>query len=195
MRTTNRAYRLPTEQEIRTELKELRYKDRYRRTLLNTIEVLITVAAVSVLVAMLLLPVLQIHGSSMTPTLEDGQIVLALQSSELKQGDLIAFYYGDKLLIKRCIAGPGQWVNIDEDGNVYIDDIRLNEPYLQEKALGECDISLPYQVPDNRWFLMGDHRSVSLDSRSSQIGCISQEQILGTVVIRVWPFAKLSSLR
>ena len=113
----------------------------------------------------------------------------------MKQGDLIAFYYGDKLLIKRCIAAPGQWVDIDEDGNVYVDSILLEEPYLQEKALGECDISLPYQVPDNRWFLMGDHRAVSLDSRSTQIGCISQEQILGTVVIRVWPLAQLSSLR
>lgn len=195
MRTKNRTYRLPTEQEIQTELERTRYKTRYRRTLLSTIEVLITVAAASVLIAMLLLPVLQIHGSSMTPTLEDGQIVLALQRSEMKQGDLIAFYYGDKLLIKRCIAAPGQWVDIDEDGNVYVDSILLDEPYLQEKALGECDISLPYQVPDNRWFLMGDHRSVSLDSRSTQIGCISQEQILGTVVIRVWPLAELSSLR
>ena len=191
----NRTYRLPTEQEIQTELERTRYKARYRRTLLNTIEVLVTVAAVSVLVAMLLLPVLQIHGSSMTPTLEDGQIDLALQRSEMKQGDMIAIYYGDQVLINRCIAAPGQWVDIDEDGNVYVDSILLEEPYLEEKALGECDISLPYQVPDNRWFLMGDHRAVSLDSRSTQIGCISQEQILGTVVIRVWPLAQLSSLR
>lgn len=195
MRTKNKAYRLPTEQEILTELEQTRYKARYRRTLLSTIQVLITVAAASVLVAMLLLPVLQIHGSSMTPTLEDGQIVLALQRNEMHCGDLIAFYYGDKLLIKRCIAAPGQWVDIDESGNVYVDGVLLDEPYLEEKSLGECDITLPYQVPDNRWFLMGDHRSASLDSRSTQIGCISEEQILGTVVIRVWPLAELSSLR
>ena len=191
----NRTYRLPTEQEIQTELERTRYKTRYRRTLLNTIEVLVTVAAVSVLVAMLLLPVLQIHGSSMTPTLEDGQIVLALQRSEMKQGDLIAFYYGDKLLIKRCIAAPGQWVDIDEDGNVYVDSILLEEPYLEEKALGECNIELPYQVPENRIFVLGDHRSVSIDSRSSSVGCVAEDQIVGELVFCVWPFSNLGIIR
>ena len=195
MKPDKRRYKLPTEQEIETELKRVRYRARYRLALRGTIQVLLIVAAASVLVATLLLSVLQIRGTSMSPTLEDGEIVVAIQTSEFKTGELTAFYYGDKLLIKRCIAGPGQWVDIDDEGNIYVDNVRLDEPYVSEKSKGECDLELPMQVPDERWFLVGDHRSVSLDSRSSQIGCIAGEQILGKVVLRIWPFKAISTLR
>lgn len=190
-KTEKKQYKLPTEQEIETELKRMRENARYRSALFGTIRILITVAAVSFLIATLLLSVLQIQGSSMSPTLENEQVVLVFQKNELKQGELTAFYYGEKLLIKRCIAGPGQWVNIDKEGNVYVDDVLLDEPYVSEKSPGECDIEFPYQVPENRWFMMGDNRSVSVDSRSDEIGCIAQEQILGKVAFRIWPLNKL----
>ena len=133
------------------------------------------------------MPVLQIYGSSMTPTLEAGEIILSLKASDFQVGDIVAFYYNNKILVKRVIAEPGQWVNIDEEGNVYVDDVLLNEPYISEKALGECDIELPYQVPDERYFVMGDHRATSVDSRSTAVGCVAQEHIVGRISFRVWP--------
>ena len=144
-------------------------------------------AAVAVLVATLWLPVLQIYGSSMTPTLQDGDILLSAKTSDMKPGDIVAFYYNNKILVKRVICGAGDWVNIREDGTVLVNDTVLQEPYLTEKALGECDISLPYQVPDGKIFVMGDHRSTSVDSRSTAVGCVAQEQIVGKIVFRVWP--------
>lgn len=192
MKTEKIQHRLPTEQEIESELERVRDNRRYRSALASTIRIIVTAAAISVLIATFLLSALQVQGSSMSPTLENGQIVLVFQKNELQQGELTAFYYGEKLLIKRCIAGPGQWVNIDEEGNVYVNDELLDEPYVSEKSPGESDIEFPYQVPENRWFMMGDNRSVSLDSRSNEIGCIAQEQILGKVAFRVWPLDKLS---
>ena len=153
------------------------------------------VAAVAVLVATIWMPVLQIYGSSMTPTLKEGDIVLSVKGSGFEPGDLVAFYLGNKILVKRCIAGPGQWVDIDENGNVSVDGRLLEEPYLTEKALGECDIALPYQVPENRYFCVGDHRSTSVDSRSTAVGCISDEQIVGRIVFRVWPLPDFGALR
>ena len=153
------------------------------------------VAAVAVLVATIWMPVLQIYGASMTPTLNEGDIVLSVKGSDCELGDLVAFYMGNKILAKRCIAGPGQWVDIDADGNVYVDGELLDEPYLTEKALGDCDIALPYQVPDNRYFCMGDHRSTSVDSRSTTVGCVSDEQIVGKIVFRVWPLPDFGTLR
>ena len=123
----------------------------------------------------------------MNPTLTEGNIVVSVKGTDLKQGDLVVFYYENKVLVKRYIAGPGQWVDIDDSGNVYVDGELLDEPYLSEKALGECDIELPYQVPDGRIFVMGDHRSTSVDSRSTSVGCISEEQLIGKIVFRVWP--------
>lgn len=178
---------LPSVEQLSAELGREKYKRRYRRVLSSTVYTLVVVAAIAVLVATIWMPVLQTYGSSMTPTLGEGDIVVSLKGMDFRQGDLVAFYIGNKILIKRCIASPGQWVDIDADGNVFVDGELLDEPYLTEKALGECDIELPYQVPENRYFCMGDHRSVSVDSRSTAVGCISKEQIVGKIVFRVWP--------
>ena len=178
---------LPELDELKAELQREHYKLRYRSVLRSTIYTLIVVAAVAVLVATIWMPVLQIYGSSMSPTLGEGNIVVSVKGSDFEQGDLVAFYLGNKILVKRCIAGPGQWVDIDEDGTVYVDGEALDEPYLTEKSLGDCNIELPYQVPDNRYFCMGDHRSTSVDSRNTAVGCVAEEQIVGRIVFRVWP--------
>ncbi len=156
---------------------------------------MLVVAAIAVLIATIWLPVLRTFGSSMSPTLEEGQIVIVIRGTEFENGDLVSFYWGNKLLIKRCIAGPGQVVDMDESGNVYVDGERLNEPYVTEKTIGECDIELPYQVPDNMWFLMGDQRATSVDSRSTIIGCVNKDQVLGRVVYRIWPLENFGSLK
>lgn len=167
---------------------------RYRSVLRSTIYAMITVAAMAVLIAMLVLPVLHIYGSSMSPTLKDGQLVVAIKSSKFKLGDLVAFYHGNKILVKRTIAGPGQWVDIDEEGNVFIDGELIDEPYIDSKSLGDTDIDYPYQVPDERWFMLGDHRDISVDSRSSQIGCIAEEQIIGRIILRIWPLPDFGAI-
>ena len=188
MRTRQReSVELPSLEQIEEERKRLRYRSRYRRTLKSTIAILVVVAAAAVLVATLWMPVLRIYGSSMVPTLKDGQLVVCVKTTDFRPGDIAAFYHGNKLLIKRYIAGPSEWVNIDEDGNVYINGTELDEPYLAEKAFGETNITLPYQVPDKRYFLMGDNRDVSIDSRNTAVGCVAADQIVGKVVFRVWP--------
>lgn len=189
MKKKNRQLVIPSVQELERELQRERYRIRFRSTLRSTVYALITVAAVAVLVATLLLPVLQIYGSSMTPTLTDGDIVLSLKEADFQRQDIIAFYYNNKILVKRVIARAGEWVNIDEEGNVTVNGEPLEEPYVMDKSLGECDIQLPYQVPEGRLFVMGDHRSVSVDSRSSAVGCVAEEQIVGKLIFRIWPIS------
>lgn len=188
MKRTGRAPEdLPTIQQLEAERNRLRSKNRYNRTLRSTVAILVVVAALAVLVATLWMPVLRIYGTSMFPTLADGQVVITVKTGCFRSGDIAAFYHGNKLLIKRYIAGPGQWVDIDRLGNVSIDGKALDEPYLTDKAYGETNIDLPYQVPDDRYFLMGDNREVSVDSRNTTVGCVARDQIVGKVVFRIWP--------
>ena len=183
-----RSRTLPTSAAVEKELKRERYKQLYRKTLKSTVFALLTAAAAAILVATLWLPVLQIFGASMTPTLTEGEIVVSVKAKEMYPGDIIAFYYGNKVLIKRYIAGPGSWVDISREGIVSIDGKTLDEPYISEPAFGICDLELPYQVPEETYFLMGDERETSVDSRHSSVGCISKEEIVGKIVFRVWPF-------
>lgn len=185
----------PTLEQLTAELARENYKRRFGRVLRSTLFTLVVVAAMAVLVATIWMPVLQIYGSSMTPTLNEGEIVVSVKGSDFEPGDLVAFYLGNKILVKRCIAGPGQWVDIDENGDVSVDGQLLDEPYLKEKALGECDQNFPYQVPESRYFCMGDHRATSVDSRHSAVGCVAEEQIVGKIVFRVWPLSGFGALR
>ncbi len=182
----------PTPDQIRSELARIHYKTRYQSVLRSTIYTLIVVAAIAVLIATLWLPFLRIYGSSMAPTLQDGEIIACVKTSRFESGDIVAFYYNNKILVKRVIGQPGDWIDIDDAGNVSVNQTPLSEPYLTEKSLGECDIELPYQVPDGRIFVMGDHRSTSVDSRHSSVGCVAQEQIVGKIRIRLWPFDRLN---
>ena len=183
---------VPQLKALKKELKRERYKRRFRRLLRSTVNALIVVAAVAALVATLILPVLQIAGTIMEPSLKDGNIVLLVKKRNLDTGDLCAFYYSNKILIKRVIAAPGDYIWMEDDGTVYLNGEVLDEPYVSQKALGECDVEFPYQVPENSYFVMGDHRETSIDSRSSVIGCVTDDQILGRILCRVWPLSHLS---
>ena len=185
---------LPEPEALEQELKRVRYRARYGRVLKSTVYTLVVVAAFAVLVAVLFLPVLRIYGSSMTPTLNEGEIVVSVKNNGVKQGDVVGVYFGSKLLVKRVIATEHQWVDIDKDGNVYVDGNLLNEPYVREKAFGECDIDLPYQVPDESVFVMGDHRLTSVDSRSSSVGAVLMEDVAGKIIFRVWPLSEIGKV-
>ena len=178
---------VPSVQLLEAELKREKYRGRYKRLLRGTISTVLVVIAAVVLISNLLLPILRIYGSSMSPTLVNGNIVTALRGGSYERGDIVAFYYNDKILVKRIVGLPGEVIDIDEEGNVSVDGEPLDEPYLDEKALGECDIELPYQVPEGRYVVMGDNRSVSSDSRSSQVGCVAEEQVIGKLIFRLWP--------
>ena len=180
--------------ELRQELRRVKYNNKFAATLFNTVGTLVVVAAAAILVANLWLPILKVTGTSMSPTLQEGQVLMASKGHDFKTGDVIAFYYNNKILVKRVIAMPGDWVNISEDGTVYVNDIAIDEPYLNEKALGDRNIELPYQVPESKIFVMGDNRSVSLDSRNTAIGCISEEQVVGRVTFAIWPLSKIGKV-
>ena len=183
---------LPQIDALENELKRERYKRRFRKLLKSTVSALIVVAAVAALVATLVLPVLQIAGTSMEPNLNDGDIVLLVKKKDLKTGDLCAFYYSNKILIKRVIATPGDYIWIEPDGTVFLNGEPLDEPYITEKALGECDVEFPYQVPENAYFVMGDKRETSIDSRSSVIGCIPKDQLIGKIFCKFWPLSEFA---
>ncbi len=179
---------LPTADQLYAATERIRYRKSYAKMLYNTISSLIVVAAVAVLISMLFLPVFRVTGSSMTPTMNNDDLLICNKRADFKSGDIVAFYFNNKVLLKRVIGTAGDVVDISEDGTVYVNGKALDEPYISEKAFGECDIDLPYQVPDNRIFVMGDHRSVSVDSRSSSVGCIADEYIIGKVIFRLWPW-------
>jgi signal peptidase I len=185
---------LPTVEQLRHELHRASHRARFKQILKSTISLLIVAAAIAILVVTLWMPVLRVYGNSMTTTLEDGDIVVLVKGASFETGDVIAFYYNNKILIKRVIAQSGDWIDIAEDGTVTVNGEVIDEPYVTEKAYGECDLEFPYQVPDDRVFVMGDHRSVSIDSRSNQVGCVSEEQIVGTLKFRVWPFSRISGI-
>lgn len=186
---------LPELDLLEAELEREQYKNRFGSVLRSTAFSLIVVAAVAVLIAVLLLPVLQISGTSMTESLQDKDIVVALNSKKYKTGDIIAFYYNNNILVKRVIAVAGDWVDIDGEGNVYVNEELLEEPYISEKALGDCNITLPYQVPDERCFVMGDHRATSIDSRNTAVGCVSNDMVIGKILFRVWPLSDLGIVK
>ncbi len=187
-------YEIPELAQLEAELSRSRYRSRFQSVLRSTVYTLIVVAAIAVLVATIWLPVLQIYGASMTPTLQEGDVVVSVKGTDFQPGDLMAFYIGNKILVKRCIALPGQWVDMDEEGNVSVNGKLIDEPYLKEKAFGDANIAFPFQVPENRYFCMGDHRSTSVDSRHTEIGCVSEEQIVGKIVFRIWPFSGFGGL-
>ena len=187
-------YTVPERPVLEKVVQRHRYKRRYGIVLRSTVYALVVAAALAVLVATLWTPVLQIYGSSMTPTLSEGQFVLSLKGAKFQQGDLVSFYIGNKLLVKRVIAVPGDWVNISEDGTVYVNNNELIEPYIDEKAFGQCDLKLPYQVPESSYFLLGDHRETSVDSRSSAVGAVAHDQIVGKIVLCVWPLSEFGAV-
>ena len=186
---------LVSNEEVKEELSRLKERERYLKKVQKTLSILVVVAAISVLVATLWMPVLKIYGSSMDPTLENGQIVVSIKTKKLKSGDVVAFWQGNKLLVKRVIASPGQKVDIDVNGKVFVDGKAISESYLDSESLGNTDIDFPHQVEEPRWFCMGDNRESSIDSRSAVIGDISKEQIEGKVLFSVWPLNKIGIVK
>ena len=186
----NKILEIPELELLQKEFKRERYKKRFIKILRSSFNALIVVAAVAALIATLFMPVLQIAGTSMEPSLKNGEIVILAKTDNLDSGDLCAFYYSNKVLIKRVIGVPGDYIWMDEEGTVFVNNQELNEPYVLEKALGECDIDFPYQVPENHYFVLGDHRATSIDSRSSVIGGIAEDQIIGKILFKFWPLSE-----
>lgn len=184
---------VPSSDQLAAELKRIKDRKRFLKLLYNTVASLIVVAAVSVLISMLFLPVLRVTGTSMSPTLYNDELVVCRRRGSFERGDIIAFYHNNKILLKRVIGLPGDVISIGEDGAVTVNGEKLDEPYVDELALGTCDISMPYQVPESRWFVMGDHRSESIDSRTKEIGCVAEEMVVGKVIWCIYPFGSMKS--
>ncbi len=185
---------LPETADLETLVKRIRYEKRFRASIVNTMMTLVVVAAAAILIAILVLPILRIYGQSMSETLDNGDIVVSVKTADLETGDIVAFYYNNTILVKRVIGQSGDWIDIAKDGTVSVNQKELEEPYLDKKAYGEIDIKLPYQVPEGRTFVMGDNREISIDSRTMMIGCVSEEQIVGKIIFRVWPFSKIGGI-
>ena len=185
---------LPTTSEIEELYKKAKYRKLFTEKIRSTVFMLIVVVAFAILVAMLYLPTLRIYGKSMKGMLESGDIVLAVKSNHFKIGDIVAFYYNNNILVKRVIAESGDWVNITKDGTVYVNDKKINEPYIEHKSYGETNIKFPYQVPENRIFVLGENRSVSIDSRNTSVGAVSDEQLVGKLIVRIWSLSDIGTL-
>lgn len=183
----NREVTMPSKEQVETELSKIKYKKRFRSTLLSTISILIVVAAVAVLISTLFFPVVQVSGTSMEPTLKNGDILVLIKSDNVERGDMCCVSWQNKTLLKRVIGLPGDVISIDEQGSVFVNNEQLDEPYVTEKSLGICEIEFPYLVPDNKIFILGDKRGSSVDSRSNAIGCVGKDQIVGRVAFKVWP--------
>ena len=186
-------YKTFSSKQVDEELKREIYKSKYLKVLKSTVYALIIFAAIATLIATLIMPVFQIAGTSTAPTYKEGDLVISIKTKKLKQGDIIAFYHGNKILVKRVIAGAGSWVEMDEEGNVYVDGNMLEESYITKKVIGDYDIKFPYQVPDGHWFVLGDERTESIDSRNSEIGCVSEENVIGKIIFRIWPLTASES--
>lgn len=191
---TESTRRRPTADEIAEELRERQKRRRLWRIVGSTIGGLLTVAAIVVLLATFLFPTLRIYGTSMTPTLREGEVVVSVKAPVYQTGEVIAFYYNNKILVKRVICGPGEWFNMQEDGSVYVNGVKLDEPYVSEEGFGSCDLDLPYQVPEDQYFVMGDQRVSSIDSRMTQVGCVPVDRIVGRIILRVWPLENVSAI-
>lgn len=186
---------LPRAADLEALVNRIRYEKRFRSSIINTLMTLVVVAAAAILIAILVLPILRIYGQSMSETLDNGDIVVSVKTADLETGDIVAFYYNNTILVKRVIGQSGDWIDIAKDGTVSVNQQELEEPYLDKKAYGEIDIKLPYQVPEGRTFVMGDNREISIDSRTVMIGCISEEQIVGKIIYRVWPLNKIGGIK
>lgn len=182
---------IPSIPALKEELMREKVKREFRRAILNTTGILIVIAALTALMATRVFVLVQINGSSMKPTLKEDEIVILHQTKTVKKGDIIGFYYGGKILLKRVTAGAGDEIDIDWEGNVSVNGERLDEPYLKEKTLGKCDLEFPYEVPEGTIFVLGDNRAISMDSRIKSIGCVESEQIVGKVIFRMWPMARV----
>lgn len=186
-RRNGRQVSLPSPEQVSRAYQQDQYRKRYKRAFISTLSVLAVIAAVAVLVSTLFLPVIQVSGNSMEPTLSDGDVLVLLKSKSYERSQLCCISWQNKMLLKRIIGLPGDVVSIDTEGNVTVNGVLLDEPYVSDKTLGECDVTFPCQVPEGKVFVLGDHRSTSIDSRSSEIGCVDQDQIVGFVLFQVWP--------